>query len=104
MRTLAEPYFNSIYGPYSLNSNLQLLLNCNKISNYFKLWRMVTAHKKWVTYDHVKRKRNEARIDDQKGFAVCAKKRPDLANKRGIVFHQDNIRRLTSILTRQKFW
>lgn len=36
MRTLAESHFNSfIYGPYSLNSNLQSLLNCNKISNHF---------------------------------------------------------------------
>ncbi|GFU66080.1 histone-lysine N-methyltransferase SETMAR [Trichonephila clavipes] len=31
-------------------------------------------------------------------------KRPELANKRGVVFHQDNARPHTSILTRQKLW
>ncbi|GFW94425.1 hypothetical protein TNCV_2701461 [Trichonephila clavipes] len=29
---------------------------------------------------------------------------PELANRRGAVFHQDNIRTLTSVLTRYKLW
>ncbi|GFV14944.1 histone-lysine N-methyltransferase SETMAR [Trichonephila clavipes] len=31
-------------------------------------------------------------------------KRPELANRRGVVFHQDNARSRTSVLSRQKLW
>ncbi|GFT34901.1 mariner transposase [Trichonephila clavipes] len=31
-------------------------------------------------------------------------KQPQLANRRGFVFHQDNSRPHTSVVTRQKFW
>ncbi|GFU19770.1 histone-lysine N-methyltransferase SETMAR [Trichonephila clavipes] len=31
-------------------------------------------------------------------------KRPELANRRGVVFHQDNARPHTSVVTRQKIW
>ncbi|GFU49408.1 histone-lysine N-methyltransferase SETMAR [Trichonephila clavipes] len=31
-------------------------------------------------------------------------KRPKLANRRGVVFHQDNSRPHTSVVTRQKLW
>ncbi|GFX61238.1 transposase [Trichonephila clavipes] len=31
-------------------------------------------------------------------------KRPESANKRGVVFHEDNTRPHTSVLTRQKLW
>ncbi|GFS60481.1 histone-lysine N-methyltransferase SETMAR [Trichonephila clavipes] len=35
---------------------------------------------------------------------VTDQKRPELANKRGVVFHQDNARPHTSVVTRQKLW
>ncbi|GFU53166.1 histone-lysine N-methyltransferase SETMAR [Trichonephila clavipes] len=31
-------------------------------------------------------------------------KRPELANRKGVVFHQDNARPYTSVVTRQKLW
>ncbi|GFS90800.1 mariner Mos1 transposase [Trichonephila clavipes] len=31
-------------------------------------------------------------------------KRPELANKRGVAFHQNNARPYTSVMTRQKLW
>ncbi|GFV44496.1 transposase [Trichonephila clavipes] len=31
-------------------------------------------------------------------------KRPEFANRRGVVFHQDNARSNTSVVTRQKLW
>ncbi|GFV44298.1 histone-lysine N-methyltransferase SETMAR [Trichonephila clavipes] len=31
-------------------------------------------------------------------------KRPELAKRRGVVFHQDNARPHTSVVTRQKLW
>ncbi|GFW72100.1 hypothetical protein TNCV_4789871 [Trichonephila clavipes] len=31
-------------------------------------------------------------------------KRPELANRRGVVFYQDNSRPHTSVVTRQKLW
>ncbi|GFS48084.1 histone-lysine N-methyltransferase SETMAR [Trichonephila clavipes] len=35
---------------------------------------------------------------------VTDKKRPELANRRGVVFHQDNARPLSSVVTHQKLW
>ncbi|GFS92958.1 histone-lysine N-methyltransferase SETMAR [Trichonephila clavipes] len=35
---------------------------------------------------------------------VIDQKRPELANRRGVVFHQDNARTHTSVVTRQKLW
>ncbi|GFX23868.1 mariner Mos1 transposase [Trichonephila clavipes] len=35
---------------------------------------------------------------------VTDQKRPDSANRRGVVFHQDNARPYTSVATRQKLW
>ncbi|GFS92862.1 mariner Mos1 transposase [Trichonephila clavipes] len=31
-------------------------------------------------------------------------KRPELTNRRGVVFHQENARKHTSVVTRQKLW
>ncbi|GFW99112.1 histone-lysine N-methyltransferase SETMAR [Trichonephila clavipes] len=35
---------------------------------------------------------------------VIDQKRPELANRRGVAFHQDNARPHTSVVTRQKLW
>ncbi|GFX18050.1 histone-lysine N-methyltransferase SETMAR [Trichonephila clavipes] len=35
---------------------------------------------------------------------VIEQKWPELANRRGVVFHQDNARPHTSVVTRQNFW
>ncbi|GFX31691.1 putative DD34D transposase [Trichonephila clavipes] len=35
---------------------------------------------------------------------VTDQKRPELANRRGVVFHQDNATPHTSVVTRQKLW
>ncbi|GFU24497.1 hypothetical protein TNCV_2264561 [Trichonephila clavipes] len=35
---------------------------------------------------------------------VTDQKRPELGNRRGVVFHQDNTRAHSSVVTRQKLW
>ncbi|GFX66668.1 putative DD34D transposase [Trichonephila clavipes] len=60
----------------------------NEIDSFLK--RMVTSDEKWVTYDNIVRKRS----------CYC----PELANRRGVVFHKDNARPHTSVGTRQKLW
>ncbi|GFX44066.1 mariner Mos1 transposase [Trichonephila clavipes] len=37
-------------------------------------------------------------------IAIEQKRRPELANGRGVVFHQDNTRPHTSLVTRQEIW
>ena len=123
------------------------LLNRNKIDPFLK--RMVTGDEKWVTYDHVKRKRSWSKRGeaaqtvatpgltaskvllcvwwDWQGIihyellpygqalnsdlychqldrldAALMQKRPSLINRGRIVFHQDNARPHTSLVTRQK--
>ncbi|GFX21170.1 histone-lysine N-methyltransferase SETMAR [Trichonephila clavipes] len=41
-------------------------------------------------------------LDDLK--LAIDQKRPELANRRGVVFHQDNDRLHTSVVTHQKLW
>ncbi|GFU68182.1 histone-lysine N-methyltransferase SETMAR [Trichonephila clavipes] len=84
------------------------------------LKRMVTGGEKWVTYDNIVRKRSwskrgeAAQTVTKPGLTArkCQqlerlkltidRKRPELANWKGVVFHQDNARPHTSVVTRQK--
>ncbi|XP_039305170.1 histone-lysine N-methyltransferase SETMAR-like [Solenopsis invicta] len=113
-----------VWVPYELTqkdlmdriSICESLLNRNKIDPFLK--RMIIDDEKWVTYDNIKRKRiiyelllygqtlNSDLYCQQLDHLeeAIAQKWPALANRRGIVFHQDNARPHTSIVTRQKLW
>ncbi|GFV88625.1 mariner Mos1 transposase [Trichonephila clavipes] len=85
------------------------------------LKRMGTGEEKWITYDNIVQKRSRSKRGEaaQTGQTLNSdlycqqldslkqatdQKRPELANKRGFVFHQDNATPHTSVVTRQKLW
>ncbi|XP_047348119.1 histone-lysine N-methyltransferase SETMAR-like [Vespa velutina] len=79
---------------------------------------MVTGDEKWVTYDNLVRKRLWSKRGEtaqtvpkpgsngQEGSAVhllvIDQKWPELANRRGVVFHKNNARPHMFVVTRQK--
>ncbi|GFT74179.1 mariner Mos1 transposase [Trichonephila clavipes] len=85
----------------------EALAKRNEIDAFLK--RMVTGDKKWVTYDNIVRKRSWSKRDlycqqlDLLKLAIY-QKRTELANRRDVVFHQDNARRHMSVVTRKKLW
>ncbi|GFX39715.1 putative DD34D transposase [Trichonephila clavipes] len=97
----------------------EALAKRNEIDSFLK-WR-VTGDEKRVTYDNIVRKRSWSKSGEaaQTGQTlnsdiycqqlnrlnrVTDQKRTELANRRCIVFHQDNARLHMSVLTRQKLW
>ncbi|GFW48488.1 histone-lysine N-methyltransferase SETMAR [Trichonephila clavipes] len=83
----------------------------NEIDPFLK-W-MVTGDEKWVTYENIVRKRSwsQSAVEQLKRYIYCQQldrlklaKWPEFANRRGVVFHQDNASRHTSVVTRQKLW
>ncbi|GFV46888.1 histone-lysine N-methyltransferase SETMAR [Trichonephila clavipes] len=89
----------------------------NEIDPFLK--RMVTGDEKWVTYCNIVRKRSwskcgEAAQTVAKPDIYCQRldhlklaidqKRPELANRRGVVLHQYNARPQTSVVTPQNLW
>ncbi|GFX95361.1 mariner Mos1 transposase [Trichonephila clavipes] len=87
---------------------------------------MVTGDEKWVTFYNIVRKRSWSKCGeaaqtelfshgqtlnsdlycqqlDRLNLAID-QKRPELANRRGVVFHQGNARPHTSVVTRQNLW
>ncbi|GFU37624.1 histone-lysine N-methyltransferase SETMAR [Trichonephila clavipes] len=91
----------------------------NEIDHFLK--RMVTGDKKWVTYDNIVSKRSWLKCGEvaktgqtlnsdlycqqQDSFKLATdQKRRELANRRGVVFHQDNAPPHTSVGTCQKLW
>ncbi|XP_012061732.1 PREDICTED: histone-lysine N-methyltransferase SETMAR-like [Atta cephalotes] len=80
------------------------------------LKRMITGDEKWIVYNNVSRKRSwskrnkaperhaKAEIHQklQKLSDAIAQKRPELISRGGVVFHHDNARPHTSLITRQK--
>ncbi|GFU66725.1 putative DD34D transposase [Trichonephila clavipes] len=91
----------------------------NEIDPFLK-W-MVTGDEKGVPYDNNLRKRSWSKCDEaaQTGQKlnsdiycqqldylklVTDQKRPESANRRNDVFHQDNARQHTSVVTHQKLW
>jgi len=102
------------------------LLNPNKIDPF--LMRMVTGDEKWVTYDNVKRKRSWSKSQESSSVCLVGLTRnhplwasslrpnaqfepvlpttgplegPSLINRGWNVFHQDNARPHTSLVTLQ---
>ncbi|GFU42181.1 transposase [Trichonephila clavipes] len=73
----------------------EALVKRKEIDPFLK--RMVTGDEKcvWVTYDNI------VIVINDRGQS---EKRPELANRRGAVFHQDSVRPHTSVMTRQKLW
>ena len=85
--------------------------NRNKIDPFLKL--MVTGDEKWVTYDNVKRKLSWSKSGQTLNSdlychqldclnAALMQNRPSLINRGRSVFHQDNARPHTCLVTRQK--
>ncbi|GFV10856.1 histone-lysine N-methyltransferase SETMAR [Trichonephila clavipes] len=81
------------------------------------LKRIITGDEKWVVYNNVKRKRSWSKKDKpaktiskadihqkklDKLNDALQQKRSELINRKGVVFHQDNARPHTSLVTRQK--
>ncbi|GFV60891.1 histone-lysine N-methyltransferase SETMAR [Trichonephila clavipes] len=104
-----------VWVPHQLTPELMMdqisiyetLAKRNEIDPFLK--RMVTWDKKWVTYDNIVRKRSWSKRDLycqqlERLKLVINQKRSDWANRRGAVFHQDNARQHTSVVTRQKLW
>ncbi|GFX82201.1 histone-lysine N-methyltransferase SETMAR [Trichonephila clavipes] len=96
----------------------------NEIDPFLK--RMVTGDEKWIPYYNIVRKRSCSKCGEaaQKELLphgqtlnsdLCCQqldrlkleidqKWPKLANRRGVVLHQDNARPHTSVVTRQNLW
>ncbi|XP_078032691.1 histone-lysine N-methyltransferase SETMAR-like [Augochlora pura] len=93
-----------------------VLAKRNEIHSFLE--RMVTGGEKWITYDNIVRKRSWSKpgeagkmvakpgLTSQEGSAVhllaIDQRRSELANRRGVVCHRDNVRPHTSIVTRLK--
>ncbi|GFU83854.1 EGF domain-specific O-linked N-acetylglucosamine transferase [Trichonephila clavipes] len=75
----------------------------NEMGRFLK--RMVTGDEKLVTYDNTVQKQSWSKpISTVNNGPFEASNRPESANRRGVVFHQDNARPHSSIVTRQKLW
>ncbi|GFV00161.1 histone-lysine N-methyltransferase SETMAR [Trichonephila clavipes] len=72
--------------------------------NYTFLKRLITGDEKWVVYNSIKRKKSWSRPGEptQTTSKEVEEKRPELTNQKGVVFHHDNARPHTSLVTRQK--
>ncbi|GFU36602.1 putative DD34D transposase [Trichonephila clavipes] len=82
--------------------------------NPFLKW-IVTGDKKWATYDNIVSKRSWSKrsetaqtvaklgLLDRLKLAID-QKHPELVNRKGVVFHQDNGSSHTSVVTHQKLW
>ncbi|GFY04741.1 histone-lysine N-methyltransferase SETMAR [Trichonephila clavipes] len=79
-----------------------------EIDPFFK--RMMTGSEKWNTYDNIARKQSWSKRGPNTKFKSLlsttgpleANNWPELANRRGVVFHQDNATPHTSEVIRQK--
>ncbi|GFX72481.1 histone-lysine N-methyltransferase SETMAR [Trichonephila clavipes] len=97
----------------------EAMVKRNEIDPFLK--RMVTGDEKWVPYDNIVRKRSWSKLSEaaQRGQTLNSdiycqqldrlklatdQKRPELVNRRGVVFHQNNATPHTSAVTRQKLW
>ncbi|XP_012061365.1 PREDICTED: histone-lysine N-methyltransferase SETMAR-like [Atta cephalotes] len=92
------------------------LYKCNGETPFLK--QVVTRDEKWIIYNNVERKRswgkrNEPLAIPKAGLhpkkvmlyelkTAIEQKRPEIANRKGVVFHQDNARPHVSLITRQK--
>ncbi|GFU86750.1 histone-lysine N-methyltransferase SETMAR, partial [Trichonephila clavipes] len=102
----------------------EALVKRNEIDPFLK-W-MVTGDEKWVTYYNIVRKRSWSKCGEaaqtemlphgqtlnsglycqqlERLKLVIDQKWSELANRRGVLFHQDNARPHTSVVTRQNLW
>ncbi|GFY30980.1 histone-lysine N-methyltransferase SETMAR [Trichonephila clavipes] len=80
----------------------EALAKRNEIDPFLK--RMVTGDEKWVAYYNIVRKRSWSNCGEAAQTVAKPGLMPELANRRGVVFHQDNVRPHTSVVTRQKPW
>ncbi|CAH2092000.1 unnamed protein product [Euphydryas editha] len=84
----------------------EMLVKRNETEPFLK--RIITGEEKWVKYENIKRKRSwstndfKAWIVGKQGYVECLKERPELANRKGILFHHDNARPHTSLMTLNK--
>ena len=72
------------------------------------LKRIITGDKKWVVYDNVVLPRNQTINSNvycrhlMKLDKEIKEKRPELSTREGVIFHQDNARPHSSLVTRKK--
>ena len=95
-----------IWVPHKLNK-IQLtkrisicdsLLKRKEIDPFLK--RIITGDEKWVVCDNVVRKRSWSKL--MKLLKEIKEKCPELATRKGVIFHQDNARTYTFLVTRKK--
>ncbi|GFU32320.1 histone-lysine N-methyltransferase SETMAR [Trichonephila clavipes] len=79
----------------------EALAKWNEINPFLK--RMVTEDENWVTYENLVRKRSWLKGGEAAQTLAIDQKQPELDN-RSVVFHQDNARPHTSVVTHQKLW
>ncbi|GFW93494.1 histone-lysine N-methyltransferase SETMAR [Trichonephila clavipes] len=87
----------------------EALAKRNEIDPFLK--QMVTGDEKWVIYDNFVQKGSCQTLNldiycQQLGRLKLGidPKRPELANRRGVVFHQDNVRPHMSVVIHKKLW
>ncbi|GFW37561.1 histone-lysine N-methyltransferase SETMAR [Trichonephila clavipes] len=103
-----------MYG-FPMFSQRESLLKRHENDPFLK--HIITGNEKWVVYNNVKRKRSWSKKDEpaqtiskadihqkklDKLNDALQQKRSELINRKGVVFHQDNARSHTSLVTRQK--
>ncbi|GFX04103.1 histone-lysine N-methyltransferase SETMAR [Trichonephila clavipes] len=78
----------------------------NEIKPFLK--RIVTGDGKWVTYYNIVQNRSWSKCGEAAQTISPgpfeASYWPELVNRRGVVFHEDNAKPHTSVVTRQNFW
>ncbi|GFY35977.1 mariner transposase [Trichonephila clavipes] len=78
-------------------------VTANDVQFWFRRFRLGTIYYELFPYGQTLNSQLYCQQLDRLKLAID-QKWPELANRRGVVFHQDNARPNTSVVTRQKLW